>query len=103
MQIETRNEMLKRIAAELTSVASKTGSDLTGERIVSLLEQSLKALQPDDADKLLQLTDLTLAGASQYRRPDVTVIPMRSSPVCRMTRRASTSPRRSPREGSSSR
>lgn len=74
MQIETRNEMLKRIAAELTSVASKTGSDLTGERIVSLLEQSLKALQPDDADKLLQLTDLTLAGASQYRRPDVTEV-----------------------------
>ena len=74
MQIETRNEMLKRIAAELMSVASKTGSDLTGERIVSLLEQSLKALQPDDADKLLQLTDLTLAGASQYRRPDVTEV-----------------------------
>ena len=66
--------MLKRIAAELMSVASKTGSDLTGERIVSLLEQSLKALQPDDADKLLQLTDLTLAGASQYRRPDVTEV-----------------------------
>ena len=74
MQIETRNEMLKRIAAELMSVASKTGSDLTGERIVSLLEQSLKALQPDDADKLVQLTDLTLAGASQYRRPDVTEV-----------------------------
>ena len=74
MQIETRNEMLKRIAAELTSVASKTGSDLTGEKIVSLLEQSLKALQPDDADKLVQLTDLTLAGASQYRRPDVTEV-----------------------------
>ena len=74
MQIETRNEMLKRIAAELTSVASKTGSDLTGEIIVSLLEQSLKALQPDDADKLVQLTDLTLAGASQYRRPDVTEV-----------------------------
>ena len=74
MQIETRNEMLKRIAAELMSVASKTGSDLTGEKIVSLLEQSLKALQPDDADKLVQLTDLTLAGASQYRRPDVTEV-----------------------------
>ena len=74
MQIETRNEMLKRIAAELTSVASKTGSDLTGERIVSLLEQGLKALQSDDADKLVQLTDLTLAGASQYRRPDVTEV-----------------------------
>ena len=66
--------MLKRIAAELMSVASKTGSDLTGEKIVSLLEQSLKALQPDDADKLVQLTDLTLAGASQYRRPDVTEV-----------------------------
>ena len=66
--------MLKRIAAELTSVASKTGSDLTGERIVSLLEQGLKALQSDDADKLVQLTDLTLAGASQYRRPDVTEV-----------------------------
>ena len=74
MQIETRNEMLKRIAAELTSVASKTGSDLTGERIVSLLEQGLKALQSDDADKLVQLTDQTLAGASQYRRPDVTEV-----------------------------
>ena len=74
MQIETRNEMLKRIAAELMSVASKTGSDLTGERIVGLLEQGLKALQPDDADKLAQLTDQALARASQYRRPEVTEV-----------------------------
>ena len=74
MQIETRNEMLKRIAAELMSVASKTGGDLTNEKIVGLLEQGLKALQPDDADKLTQLTDLALAKASQYRRPEVTEI-----------------------------
>ena len=66
--------MLKRIAAELMSVASKTGSDLTGERIVGLLEQGLKALQPDDADKLAQLTDQALARASQYRRPEVTEV-----------------------------
>ena len=74
MQTETRNEMLKRIADGLTQVAAKSGSDLNGERITSLLGQCFQALNPEDASKLMSLTDQALAGASLYRDVEVTEV-----------------------------
>ena len=74
MQTETRNEMLKRIADGLTQVAVKSGSDLNGERITSLLGQCFQALNPEDASKLMSLTDQALAGASLYRDVEVTEV-----------------------------
>ena len=74
MQTETRNEMLKRIADGLTQVAAKSGSDLNGERITSLLGQCFQALKPEDASKLMSLTDQALAGASLYRDVEVTEV-----------------------------
>ena len=74
MQTETRNEMLKRIADGLTQVAAKSGSDLNGERITSLLGQCFQALKPEDASKLMALTDQALAGASLYRDVEVTEV-----------------------------
>ena len=74
MQTESKNETLKRIADGLTLVAAKTGSDLDGERIADLLEQCFQALKPEDASKLMSLTDLALAGASQYCNVEVTEV-----------------------------
>ena len=74
MQTETKKEMLRHIASALVSVAAKTGSDLTEEKIAGLLEQSLKALQPDDAEKFADLIDHALTDHGLYRRPDVTEV-----------------------------
>ncbi len=74
MQTETKKEMLRHIARALVSVAAKTGSDLTEDRIAGMLEQCLKALQPDDAEKLAVLTDHALTDMVLYRRPDVTEV-----------------------------
>jgi len=74
MQTETKNDVLKRIADVLIQVAAKTGSDLNGERIASLLGQCFQALKPEDASKLMALTDLALAGASQYRNVAATEV-----------------------------
>ena len=74
MQTETKNEVLKRIADVLAQVAAKTGSDLNGERIASLLGQCFQSLKPEDAGKLMVLTDQALAGASQYRNVAVTEV-----------------------------
>ena len=74
MQTETKKKMLRHIASALVSVAAKTGSDLSEEKISSLLELALKALQPDDADKFAVLIDHALTDTALYRRPDVTEI-----------------------------
>ena len=74
MQTETKNEMLRHIANALVSVAAKIGSDLPEDKIASLLEQSLKALQPDDAEKFATLIDHALTDTVLYRRPDVTEV-----------------------------
>ena len=74
MQTESKKEMLRHIASALVSVAAKTGSDLTEEKIVGLLEQALKALVPEDAEKLAVLTDHALTDTVLYRRPDVTEV-----------------------------
>ena len=74
MQTETKKELLRHIASALVSVAAKTGGDLSEEKIATLLEQSLKALQPDDAEKFADLIDHALTDTALYRRPDVTEV-----------------------------
>ena len=74
MQTETKNEMFRHIANALVSVAAKIGSDLPEDKIASLLEQSLKALQSDDAEKFATLIDHALTDTVLYRRPDVTEV-----------------------------
>ena len=74
MQTETKKELLRHIASALVSVAAKTGSDFTEDKIVGLLEQSLKVLVPEDAEKLAVLIDHALNDTALYRRPDVTEI-----------------------------
>ena len=71
MQTEMKKELIRHIASALVSAAAKSGSDLTEEKIVGLLELGLKALQPDDAEKLAVLTDHALTDTALYRRPDV--------------------------------
>ena len=66
--------MLKRIADGLTQGAAKSGSDLNGERITSLLGQCFQALKPEDASKLMLLMDQALASDSQYRNDAVTEV-----------------------------
>ena len=74
MQTETKKEMLRHIASALVSVAAKTGSDLSEEKIAGLLEQSLKALLPEDGEKFATLIDHALTDTVLYRRPDVTEV-----------------------------
>ncbi len=74
MQTDTKKELLRHIASALVSVAAKTGSDLSEEKIAALLELSLKALQPDDAEKFAVLIDHALTDTVLYRRPDVTEV-----------------------------
>ena len=74
MQTETKKELLRHIASALVSVAAKTGSEFTEDKIVGLLEQSLKVLVPEDAEKLAVLIDHALNDTALYRRPDVTEI-----------------------------
>ena len=74
MQKELNNEMLKRVADGLTQVATKTGTDLNGEAIASLLGQCFQALQIDDASKLMSLLDYALAVDAQPRNVAVTEV-----------------------------
>ena len=74
MQTEINNETFKRITEVLAQVASKSGSELSGELIASLLGQCFQALKPEDASKLMLLMDQALAGASQYRHVEVTEV-----------------------------
>jgi ribonucleoside-diphosphate reductase alpha chain len=74
MQTETRKELLRHITSALVSVAAKSGSDLTEDKIAGILEQSLKALQPEDGEKFATLIDHALTDTTLYRRPDVTEV-----------------------------
>ena len=74
MQTETRKELLRHITSALVSVAAKSGSDLTEDKIAGILEQSLKALQPEDGEKFVTLIDHALTDTTLYRRPDVTEV-----------------------------
>ena len=74
MQTETRNEMLQRVAHEFVAASSKSEGVVTEEQVVSLVERGLRALQADEADKLLTLANQAVVFSVQNRRPDVTEV-----------------------------
>ena len=74
MLTEERKEILQRIARELMLAGQKTDINLSEEQLMSLLDKSLKALQPVEAEQLLLLSSQAVNAVSQLRRPDVTEI-----------------------------
>ena len=74
MLTEERKEILQRIARELMLAGQKTDINLSEEQLMSLLDKSLKALQPVEAEQLLLLSSQAVDAVSQLRRPDVTEV-----------------------------
>jgi hypothetical protein len=74
MQMETRKDILIRIATELAAVGSKSGDEMTLEQIASQLEIGLSALEPEKADRLLALANQAVLQAVQNHRPEVTEV-----------------------------
>lgn len=74
MEENLRSELVQRIAHELTSIGQRTDTELTEDRIASILDQCLKAVKPDDAELLLSLSnqafDIFVSGC----RPEVTEV-----------------------------
>jgi hypothetical protein len=66
--------MLQRVAHELVAASSKSEGVVTEEQVVSLVERGLRALQADEADKLLTLANQAVVFSVQNRRPDVTEV-----------------------------
>ena len=74
MQTDMKNEILLRIARELVASGNKSGNELTEEKVVSLLEKGLAALQPDEGGSLLALANQAVLLAEQNHRPEVTEV-----------------------------
>jgi hypothetical protein len=74
MQMETRKDILIRIATELAAVGNKSGDEMTLEQIASQLEIGLSALEPEKADRLLALANQAVLQAVQNHRPEVTEV-----------------------------
>lgn len=74
MQMETRKDILIRIATELAAVGSKSGDEMTLDQIASQLEIGLSALEPEKADRLLALANQAVLQAVQNHRPEVTEV-----------------------------
>ena len=74
MEENLRNELVKRIAHDLTSIGQKSDSTLTDERVAGLLEQCLGAVKTEDAELLVTLASLAISLFRQGRRPEVTEI-----------------------------
>ena len=56
------------------AVSNKSEGEVTEEQVVSLVERGLRALQSDEADKLLTLANQAVVFSVQNRRPDVTEV-----------------------------
>ncbi len=74
MQMETRKDILIRIATELAAVGNKSGDEMTLDQIASQLEIGLSALEPEKADRLLALANQAVLQAVQNHRPEVTEV-----------------------------
>jgi ribonucleoside-diphosphate reductase alpha chain len=68
---ETKEELLKRVAHELSTVGTRAGKEVAEDHILGLLEKCFKALQPEETDLLLALTMQAIAFGG---RPDVTEV-----------------------------
>ena len=62
------------MAHELVAASSESEGVVTEEQVVSLVERGLRALQADEADKLLTLANQAVVFSVQNRRPDVTEV-----------------------------
>ena len=71
MLTEERKEIQQRITRELMLAGQKADTNLCEEQLMSLLDKSLSALQPAEADQLLLLSSQALSILEKLRRPDV--------------------------------
>ena len=74
MLTEERKEIQQRITRELMLAGQKADTNLSEEQLMSLLDKSLSALQPAEADQLLLLSSQALGILEKLRRPDVTEV-----------------------------
>ncbi len=71
MQTETKYDMLKRVAHELMMAGTRTGTEVTEEKVTGLLQKCIRAVSDSEADLLLTLASQAVASD---KRPDVTEV-----------------------------
>ena len=74
MEENLRNELVQRIAHELTSIGQKTDNSITEEQISAILDKCLQSVKAADAELVLSLAGQAIDIFLQGLRPDVTEI-----------------------------
>ena len=74
MEENLRNELVQRIAHELTSIGQKTDNSITEEQISAILDKCLQSVKAADAELILSLASQAGDIFQQGVRPDVTEI-----------------------------
>ena len=74
MEENLRNELVQRIAHELTSIGQKTDNSITEEQISAILDKCLQSVKTADAELILSLASQAVDIFQQGVRPDVTEI-----------------------------
>ena len=74
MEENLRNELVQRIAHELTSIGQKTDNSITEEQISAILDKCLQSVKAADAELVLSLAGQAVDIFQQGVRPDVTEI-----------------------------
>ena len=74
MEENLRNELVQRIAHELTSIGQKSDNSITEEQISVILDKCLQSVKAADAELVLSLAGQAIDIFLQGLRPDVTEI-----------------------------
>ena len=74
MEENLRNELVQRIAHELTSIGQKTDNSITEEQISAILDKCLQSVKAADAELILSLASQAVDIFQQGVRPDVTEV-----------------------------
>ena len=74
MEENLRNELVQRIAHELTSIGQKTDNSITEEQISAILDKCLQSVKAADAELILSLAGQAIDIFLQGLRPDVTEV-----------------------------
>ena len=74
MEENLRNELVQRIAHELTSIGQKTDNSITEEQISAILDKCLQSVKAADAELVLSLSGQAIDIFQQGVRPDVTEV-----------------------------
>ena len=74
MEENLRNELVQRIAHELTSIGQKTDNSITEEQISAILDKCLQSVKAADAELILSLASQAVDIFQQGLRPDVTEV-----------------------------